>query len=237
MTGHLASRISALDWNTVQSSINERGYAILPGLLTQADCRALAGLYDTDSLFRSHIVMARYGFGRGEYRYFRTPLPDPVGQLRTALYPPLSTIANAWGRILGTRSDYPAGHDAFLRECHDHGQIRPTPLLLRYREGDFNCLHQDLYGDLVFPLQVACLLSEPGRDFTGGELVLTEQRPRQQSRVEVLPLRQGDAVVFAVHTRPSQGSRGPYRVQHRHGVSRLHSGERFVLGLIFHDAQ
>jgi hypothetical protein len=197
----------------------------------------LRGSIRTESHFRSHVDMARHGFGKGEYRYFRYPLPDLVGGLRSALYPHLAGIANDWNARMGLGQRYPAEHAAFLRQCHDQGQTRPTPLLLQYVRGDFNCLHQDLYGDLAFPLQVAILLSEPGRDFTGGEFVLTEQRPRMQSRAEVVPLRQGDAVAFAVHNRPVQGTKGNYRVNLRHGVSRLRSGMRHTVGIIFHDAK
>jgi hypothetical protein len=194
-------------------------------------------MYDEDARFRSTVVMARHGFGRGEYRYFAYPLPQRLQELRSALYGPLAAIANRWTHALGQDLRYPDQLDDFLARCHAAGQLRPTPLILRYRAGDYNCLHQDLYGEQVFPLQVAVLLSRPGADFSGGEFVLTEQRPRMQSRVEVVPLEQGDAVVFAVNQRPVQGTRGPYRVAMRHGVSRLRSGERFTLGIIFHDAQ
>jgi hypothetical protein len=205
--------------------------------LTPEECREVADLYADERHFRSHIIMARHGFGKGEYRYFKYPLPDLLGGLRTALYPQLAGIANIWNERMGLEQRFPKGHAAFLKQCHDVGQSRPTPLLLQYVPGDFNCLHQDLYGDLSFPIQVAILLSEPGRDFTGGEFVLTEQRPRMQSRVEVVPLRQGDAVAFAVHNRPVQGTKGTYRVNLRHGVSRLRSGMRHTLGIIFHDAK
>ena len=201
------------------------------------ECRQIAGLYPAEAHFRSHIHMARHGFGKGEYRYFKYPLPDLVGGLRTALYPHLAAIANDWNARMGVERRYPDGHAAFLKQCHDAGQTRSTPLLLQYVPGDFNCLHQDLYGDLAFPLQVAILLSEPGKDFAGGEFVLTEQRPRMQSRAEVVPLRQGDAVAFAVHNRPVQGTKGTYRVNLRHGVSRLRKGMRHTLGIIFHDAR
>lgn len=211
------------------------GYAILPGLLDRAACRDIAALYWRDDTFRSRIVMARHGFGQGEYKYFAYPLPEPVARLRAALYPALAAVANAWGPALGL-GPYPAEHAAYLDICHEAGQTRPTPLLLRYGPGDYNCLHQDLYGSLVFPLQVAVLLSAPGEEFEGGEFVLVEQRPRRQSRAEVVPLRQGDAVAFAVNTRPAQGARGTYRVALRHGVSRVRDGTRFTLGLIFHDA-
>nr|WP_244981652.1 2OG-Fe(II) oxygenase [Corallococcus exercitus] len=205
-------------------------------LLTREECEALALLYDVEDAFRSRVVMARHGFGRGEYKYFDHPLPEVVTELRTALYPCLAPIANRWNTAMGIDVRYPDAHADFLARCHEAGQVRPTPLLLRYGVDDYNCLHQDLYGEHVFPLQVAVLLSEPGRDFTGGEFVLTEQRPRMQSRAEVVPLRQGDAVVFAVHHRPVQGTRGTYRVNLRHGVSRLRSGLRHTMGIIFHDA-
>ncbi|MBY0503327.1 MAG: 2OG-Fe(II) oxygenase [Bryobacteraceae bacterium] len=216
--------------------LNDHGYALLPGLLPPADCRALAATYDNDPLFRSRVVMARHGFGRGQYAYFAYPLPALVAQLRTALYPPLAAIANQWHEALGLAARFPPEHRDYLERCHAAGQTRPTPLLLRYGPGDYNCLHQDLYGDLIFPLQVAILLADPRTDFTGGEFVLTEQRPRMQSRVQVVPLGLGDAVVFPVHHRPVTGSRGVYRVHMRHGVSALRSGHRHTLGLIFHDA-
>ncbi len=214
-------------------NLDTEGFHIVEGLLTPAECRAIAGLYPRDDLFRSRVVMSRHGFGRGEYKYFDYPLPPRVAALREEFYPRLVPIANRW------RPDaaYPETLDAFLARCHAAGQTRPTPLLLQYEEGDFNCLHQDLYGDLVFPLQLAILLSQPGRDFTGGEFVMTEQRPRMQSRAAVVPLQQGDGVVFAVHQRPVEGTRGIYRVNMRHGVSRLRSGHRHTLGIIFHDAK
>jgi len=207
------------------------------GVLGSGDCASLSECYDDDSLFRSRVVMARHGFGRGEYRYFAYPLPGTIAALRAALYPPLAEIANRWNAALGIETRYPPDHAAFLDRCHAAGQVKPTPLLLRYAEGDYNCLHQDLYGEHVFPLQVAILLSAPGEDFTGGEFVLTEQRPRMQSRAEVVPLGRGDGVVFPVHHRPVRGTRGIYRVNLRHGVSRLRSGRRHTLGIIFHDAQ
>jgi len=227
--------LTDIDWAAAERDLNAHGCALLPGLLSPADCEAMAARYDGDG-FRSTVVMARHGFGRGEYRYFAYPLPDRVAELRTALYAPLAQIANRWNTALGEPTRYPASHDAYLAVCHAAGQVRPTPLLLRYGPGDYNCLHQDLYGEHLFPLQAAILLSAPGRDFEGGEFVLTEQRPRMQSRVEAVPLRQGDAVVFPVHHRPVQGGRGVYRVNMRHGVSRLRSGRRQTLGIIFHDA-
>jgi hypothetical protein len=231
------ARVGRYDWNHLSEEINGFGCAVLEKLLSPEECRQIAGLYREEKHFRSHIHMARHGFGKGEYRYFKYPLPDPIGDLRTALYPRLSNVANAWNERMGMPERYPSAHAAFLKQCHDAGQTRPTPLLLQYVPGDFNCLHQDLYGDLAFPIQVAILLSEPGEDFTGGEFVLTEQRPRMQSRVEVVPLCQGDAVAFAVHNRPVQGTRGNYRVNLRHGVSRIRSGLRHTVGIIFHDAK
>jgi hypothetical protein len=229
-------QIDALDWATIETSLGAHGFAVIPGLLRPAQCRTLAQQYDRDSLYRSRVVMARHGFGRGEYKYFAYPLPEPIATLRAACYARLAPIANRWAQAMGTDTRYPETHAAFLERCHAAGQLRPTPLILQYEAGDYNCLHQDLYGEHVFPIQVAILLSQPGRDFTGGEFVLTEQRPRMQSRVEVVPLEQGDAVVFAVSHRPVQGTRGPYRVNLRHGVSRLRSGRRHTLGVIFHDA-
>jgi uncharacterized protein len=232
-----AERVAAIDWNRIADDLGGQGSAVLENLLTPDECRAIAALYEDDGRFRTRVVMARHGFGKGEYKYFAYPLPDLVADFRTALYPHLAPIANGWNERMGIEQRYPAGHAAFLQRCHEAGQSRPTPLLLQYGPGDYNCLHQDLYGELAFPLQVAILLSEPGRDFTGGEFVLTEQRPRMQSRPEVVPLRQGDGVVFAVHHRPVQGTRGTYRVNMRHGVSRLRSGQRHTLGVIFHDAK
>ncbi len=229
--------VAAYDWEALAASLDAHGCAVLEGLLGAEECAAIAALYDEPDHFRSHVVMARHGFGRGEYRYFDYPLPGLIDGLRTALYPRLAVVANDWNARMNVAERYPDRHAEFLERCHAAGQGRPTPLLLRYREGDFNCLHQDLYGDLAFPIQVAILLSEPGRDFTGGEFVLTEQRPRMQSRVEVVPLRQGDAVAFAVHNRPVQGTKGNYRVNLRHGVSRLRGGLRHTLGIIFHDAR
>jgi hypothetical protein len=232
----LEARANACDWERVGKELDQVGNAVLPTLLSADECDALAELYPEEEPFRSRIVMARHGFGRGEYKYFRYPLPEPVASLRTALYPHLAPIATRWNDALGLGVRYPATHEEFLARCHAAGQSRPTPLLLRYGAGDYNCLHQDVYGEHVFPLQVAILLSEPGRDFTGGEFVMTEQRPRMQSRAEVVPLRKGDGVVFTVRTRPVQGTRGVYRVNLRHGVSRIRSGVRHVVGIIFHDA-
>ena len=226
-----------LNWEEAESSLGQSGFAILASALAPAQCKSLIKLYDDDANFRSRVVMARHGYGKGEYKYFSYPLPALVKELRTTLYPPLAKIANDWMEKIKSEVRYPATHAAFLERCHDAGQTRPTPLLLRYGAGDYNCLHQDLYGEHVFPLQAAFLLSEPDRDFEGGEFVLTEQRPRMQSRAEVVPLRQGDAVVFAVNERPVQGTRGIYRVKMRHGVSRLRSGHRHTLGIIFHDAK
>jgi hypothetical protein len=231
------ARVSAFDWQSLTTQLSGFGNAVIDGLLTPEECRRIAALYPHEERFRSHIHMARHGFGKGEYRYFSYPLPELISGLRTALYPRLAVVANAWNERMGVDLRYPEKHGEFLKQCHDAGQTRPTPLLLQYVPGDFNCLHQDLYGDLAFPLQVAILLSEPGKDFTGGEFVLTEQRPRMQSRAEVVPLKQGDAVVFAVHNRPVQGTKGNYRVNLRHGVSRLRSGKRHTVGIIFHDAK
>lgn len=231
------ARIAQYDWNALSEELNGFGCVVIEKLLSPEECRHIAGLYQEEKHFRSHIHMARHGFGKGEYRYFKYPLPDLIGALRVALYPRLATVANAWNERMGIDERYPAGHAAFLEQCHDAGQTRPTPLLLQYVPGDFNCLHQDLYGDLAFPIQVAILLSEPDKDFTGGEFVLTEQRPRMQSRAEVVSLGQGDAVAFAVHNRPVQGTKGNYRVNLRHGVSRIRSGMRHALGIIFHDAR
>ena len=220
----------------LEDELDSQGCALLPGLLNPDECSAVAALYAREEGFRSRVVMQRHGFGRGEYRYFAYPLPDTVAGLRERFYPLLAPIANRWHEAMRLAPRFPATHGEFLQRCHAAGQTRPTPLLLQYGEGDYNCLHQDLYGEHVFPLQIAVLLSEPGRDFEDGEFVLTEQRPRMQSRAEVVPLRQGDAVVFAVNHRPVTGSRGVYRVAMRHGVSRLRSGRRHTLGVIFHDA-
>jgi uncharacterized protein len=232
-----ADRLARIDWNKVASELSCQGSAVMEQLLTPQECRRISSLYPDASKFRSHIIMSRHGFGRGEYKYFTYPLPDLIGRLRTALYPHFAPVANEWNERMGIDTRYPAKHKEFLNLCHAAGQRRPTPLLLQYDAGDYNCLHQDLYGDLAFPLQVAILLSEPGNDFSGGEFVLTEQRPRMQTRPEVVALRQGDAVAFAVHHRPVNGTRGTYRVNLRHGVSRLRSGRRYTLGLIFHDAK
>jgi uncharacterized protein len=233
----LAAHIAGLDWAAIAAALDAQGCAVVGPLLGADECAALAARYDDDALFRSRIVMSRHGFGRGEYKYFAYPLPDTVAELRTALYPPLAAIANRWNEALGVAVRYPDAHADFLARCHAAGQSKPTPLLLRYGEGDYNCLHQDLYGEHVFPLQATLLLSQPGTAFSGGEFVLTEQRPRMQSRAEVVPLRQGEIVIFPVHHRPVQGTRGIYRVNMRHGVSRLRGGERHTLGVIFHDAQ
>ena len=233
----IAERVAAIDWERLVHDLDAQRSAIVGRLFSPGECEALIGLYSREELFRSRIVMERHGFGRGEYRYFAYPLPTIVADLRAMLYPHLAPIANRWNQTLGLNVHFPARHADFIHRCHRAGQTRPTPLLLRYEAGDYNCLHQDLYGAQVFPLQATILLSEPGRDFEGGEFVLTEQRPRMQSRPEVVPLRQGDGVLFAVHTRPLQGTRGPYRVNLRHGVSRLRSGRRYTLGVIFHDAQ
>jgi hypothetical protein len=232
-----ADAVAGIDWSRIGEELDAHGCAVLPGLVSAERCAALAAAYGDDEKFRSRIVMARHGFGRGEYKYFAAPLPEIVEELRTSLYPPLARIADRWNAALGIDVRYPAEHQKFLARCRAAGQTKPTPLLLRYGPGDYNCLHQDLYGEHVFPLQVACLLSEPGEDFAGGEFVLTEQRPRMQSRAEVVPLRRGDGVVFPVHHRPVEGTRGPYRVTMRHGVSRVRSGRRHTLGIIFHDAR
>jgi hypothetical protein len=230
-------RANTFDWRRISLELDNQGNAILERLVSPDECQALAAMYPKDELFRSRVVMGRHGFGRGEYKYFNYPLPDIIAELRTVLYEQLAPVANRWNAAMGSEIRYPETHADFLQRCHNAGQVRPTPLLLQYGEGDYNCLHQDLYGEHVFPIQVAILLSEPSRDFTGGEFVLTEQRPRMQSRPEVVPLCQGDAVAFAVHHRPVKGTRGFYRVNFRHGVSRLRSGRRHTLGIIFHDAK
>lgn len=232
----MTDALTTIDWNAIEAALDAEGWAVLPGLLTPENCAALVAGYDNDVRFRSTISMARHGFGRGEYRYFAYPLPRHVAALRSGLYPRLVPIANRWHARMAIDRRFPPRHDAFLDQCHAAGQRRPTPLLLRYGPGDYNCLHQDLYGDHVFPLQVAVLLSQPGAEFSGGELVLTEQRPRMQSRAPVVPLMQGDAVIFAVSQRPVQGSRGSYRVTMCHGVSKISQGRRHTLGIIFHDA-
>ena len=236
-TPDIADRVAALDWERVNAELDAHGCATTGALLSPEECAAIASRYDDDAPYRSRVIMARHGFGRGEYKYFAYPLPDTIARLRAALYPPLAQIANRWNTQLGIEQRFPAQHAAWLKRCHAAGQARPTPLLLQYGAGDYNCLHQDVYGELVFPLQVAFLLSRPGEDFSGGEFVLTEQRPRMQSRAEVVPLRQGEGVVFPVHHRPVQGTRGVYRVNMRHGVSRLRDGRRHTLGVIFHDAK
>jgi hypothetical protein len=230
-----ATRLASVDWTGLAGELDARGNAVVERLVSPAQCRAIAALYADNERFRSRIEMARHGFGRGEYKYFNYPLPPLVAELRTRLYPPLAAIANRWNAALGIDLRYPAAHPAFVARCHAAGQTKPTPLLLRYGEGDYNCLHQDLYGEHVFPLQATILLSDQN-EFAGGEFVLTEQRPRMQSRPEVVPLRQGDAVIFAVQHRPVQGSRGVYRFNLRHGVSRVRRGRRQTLGIIFHDA-
>jgi hypothetical protein len=229
-------RAALLDWRRIAADLDDHGAAVVGPLLTPEGCVEVAACYETPDIFRSHVVMARHGFGRGEYRYFSYPLPQAISDLRTALYPRLAEIANRWNEAMGIEVRYPKEHQTFLDRCHEAGQTKPTPLLLQYGPDDYNCLHQDLYGEHVFPLQVAFLLSRPGVDFTGGEFVLTEQRPRMQSRAEVVPLDQGQGVIFPVHHRPINGTRGTYRVNMRHGVSRLRSGRRHTLGIIFHDA-
>lgn len=237
MAAALDARLEGIDWSGAASALDARGWTVLPSLLDPAACDAVAALYDDEeALFRSRVIMARHGFGRGEYRYFAYPLPPVVQALRAGLYPRFAPIANAWHERMGLEPRFPPTHQEFLDRCHAAGQTRPTPLLLRYGPGDYNCLHQDLYGEHVFPLQLAVLLSQPGRDFDGGEFVLTEQRPRMQSRAAVVPLTKGDAVLFAVNSRPVRGARGDYRVALRHGVSELRSGQRHTLGVIFHDA-
>lgn len=231
------ARLNAIDWPRISRDLDTQGSALIEQLIPSDECRAVVAMYPQDDLFRSRVVMARHGFGRGEYKYFAYPLPHIVCELRTELYPRLAPIANRWNITMGIEIQYPESHAEFIKRCHDAGQNKPTPLLLQYASGDYNCLHQDLYGEHVFPIQVAILLSEPVKDFIGGEFVLTEQRPRMQSRPEVVPLRRGDAVAFAVHHRPVQGTRGFYRVNLRHGVSRIRSGHRHTLGIIFHDAK
>jgi hypothetical protein len=229
-------RVTAIEWERASADLGQQGWAILPGLVEGMECDAMAALYGPSDTFRSHVVMARHGFGQGEYRYFAYPLPPLVEQLRTALFARLAGLANRWHERMRLEVRFPANHAEFLERCHAAGQRRPTPLLLQYQAGDYNCLHQDLYGEHVFPLQVAILLSRPGEDFEGGEFILTEQRPRMQSRASVVPLDKGDAVVVAVNSRPHRGARGDYRVKLRHGVSTVRSGQRHTLGIIFHDA-
>jgi hypothetical protein len=236
-TDRAAPRGAGLDWPRITDDLDAHGCAVVPSLLSADECAALAATYADDTRFRSRVVMARHGFGRGEYKYLAHPLPAIITELRTSLYGPLARVANTWHQALGIGVRFPDGLDAFLARCHRAGQRQPTPLLLAYGEGDYNCLHQDVYGEHLFPLQLTVLLSRPGRDFTGGEFTLTEQRPRMQSRVEVVPLGQGDAVIFPVRHRPVRGSRGTYRVNMRHGVSRVRSGQRFTAGVIFHDAR
>jgi uncharacterized protein len=233
----VAERAAALDWRGIAQALDEAGNARVAAVLTAAECRLIERWYAQDDRFRSRVVMARHGFGRGEYKYFAYPLPQLIAALRAACYPQLAPIANRWNERLGVATRYPPALSRFLQSCHAAGQTRPTPLLLQYGAGDYNCLHQDLYGEWVFPLQMTILLSQPGEDFTGGEFVLTEQRPRMQSRAEVVPLGRGDAVIFAVHHRPVSGTRGDYRVNLRHGVSRIRTGQRRSLGIIFHDAK
>ena len=232
----VAERIATVDWRHVAANLDAEGHAVLHAMLSPEQCASLVAGYETDAQFRSRVLMARHGFGRGEYKYFTYPLPALIVSLRTALYTRLCAIANRWNETMDVDVRYPDDHAQFLDRCHRAGQTRPTPLLLQYAQGDYNCLHQDLYGEHVFPLQVAFLLSKPERDFTGGEFVLTEQRPRMQSRATVVPLNQGSGVIFAVNNRPVRGTRGSYRVKMRHGVSRVKSGRRHTLGIILHDA-
>ena len=237
MARTIETSLETFDWPRLLKHLDAYGWAIFENLLSAAECERVAGLYDEDRHFRSHVVMARHGFGRGEYKYFAYPLPELVARLRSAIYPWLAPVANRWNESMGVDVCYPDTHAAFIERCHRAGQTRPTPLLLRYAQDDYNALHQDLYGEHVFPLQMAILLSKPETHFTGGEFLLVEQRPRMQSRAEVIPLRQGSGVLFAVHNRPVQGKRGTYRVNMRHGVSRVRSGNRHTVGIIFHDAK
>jgi len=232
----IEQRVAALDWSHIDARLDDAGHAVSGPLLSPAECGAIAALYAAEGPFRSRVVMARHGYGQGEYRYFAYPLPNPVAALRGAFYPRLAATANRWHSLLGEARRFPKTLDAYLADCHAAGQTRPTPLLLKYGAGDYNRLHQDLYGERVFPLQLTILLSDPTRDFNGGEFVLIEQKPRAQSRAEVVALRQGEAVIFAVHHRPAHGTRGTYRVALRHGVSTIRDGQRFTLGVIFHDA-
>jgi hypothetical protein len=233
----IGARVNALDWPVLGADLDRYGCAVTGPLLNANECAALAARYPQDGLFRSRVIMARHGFGRGEYNYFSYPLPELIQELRSSLYPALAEVANRWNEAMDIAVRFPAVHEDYLKRCHKAGQGRPTPLLLQYGPGDYNCLHQDLYGEHAFPLQATVLLSDPGKDFSGGEFVLTEQRPRMQSRAEVVPLRQGEAVIFPVHHRPVEGARGFYRVNLRHGVSRVRSGHRHTTGIIFHDAQ
>jgi len=232
----MGARLGGFDWQAIHVDLDREGWALMPRLLTRAEAESIAGLYRQERGFRSHVIMARHGFGRGEYKYFSYPLPPLIETLRTAAYSRLAPIANTWQERMGKEQRFPADHAAFLARCHEAGQCRPTPLLLSYGPGDYNCLHRDLYGDHVFPIQIAILLDQPGDDFSGGEFVMTEQRPRMQTRAMVLPLERGDAVVFAVNSRPVRGARGDYQVKLSHGVSKLHAGRRHTLGVIFHDA-
>jgi len=235
--GKLCERITSIDWSRVYGALDAQGNAMIENLLSHDECKSIADLYKEEDLFRKRVVMESHGFGRGEYKYFQYPLPEPLTALRTAVYPQLVSIANRWNEAMRIDVRYPDNHADFIERCHQAGQVRPTPLLLQYGVDDYNCLHQDLYGEHVFPLQLAVLLSKPGEDFTGGEFIMTEQRPRMQTKPLVVPLRQGDGVIFAVHNRPVQGTRGVYRVNMRHGVSQLRSGHRHTLGIIFHDAK
>jgi uncharacterized protein len=232
----MEERMASLDWQRIADELDSGGVTLVEGLLRSRECERVRGLYDSEHLFRRRVVMEQHGYGRGEYQYFSYPLPDIVAALRVSTYGPLAVIANSWSESLGSEIRYPASHGEFIQRCHKAGQTRPTPLLLRYRAGDYNCLHQDLYGEQVFPLQLVIMLAQPDRDFRGGEFILTEQRPRMQSRARVVPLQQGDAVIFAVNQRPAKGKRGFHRVHHRHGVSTVHTGLRHTLGIIYHDA-
>jgi uncharacterized protein len=237
LSASISKRVQQLDWQALEAALTEYGYAQTGVVLSPQECRELMSLYGDDARFRSHIDMARFRFGLGDYKYFADPLPGAIQELRTKFYPPLAAIANRWMENLGSRERFPGQLEEFLKTCHRHGQKRPTPLLLRYTAGGYNCLHQDIYGEVAFPLQVACFLSQPGRDYTGGEFLLMEQRPRAQSKGEVITPHQGEAVIFTTRYRPVRGSRGYYRVNIRHGVSRVKSGERYTLGIIFHDAK
>jgi hypothetical protein len=233
----IAQRIESYNWDAINFELDAYGAAVIGPLISPDQCKTLIDGYDNEDLYRSRVVMARHGFGRGEYKYFTRPLPSIIAELRENLYPYLAKIANRWNEAMGIDVRYPAEHEVFKARCHAAGQAKPTPLILKYEAGDYNCLHQDIYGEHVFPLQITFLLSKPGEEFTGGEFTLTEQRPRMQSRVEVVPLRQGMGVIFPVHHRPVKGARGTFRVNMRHGVSRVRSGQRFTMGVIFHDAK